>query len=143
MSNHPINQQPGSINSIFTLMPDEYIRFEYNYKPGCCCFSSKTTTVTNMRLITRIIKPPTICSKQTSTGEEKGKMIFLTDIHNIKQIQSAIPTSQNKWWMKCIDILTCSCSNQQIDWLETCRGIENLAMDTTESTVKKTLPEKF
>jgi hypothetical protein len=96
-----------------------------------------------MRLITRIIKPPTICSKQTSTGEEKGKMIFLTDIHNIKQIQSAIPTSQNKWWMKCIDILTCSCSNQQIDWLETCRGIENLAMDTTESTVKKTLPEKF
>jgi hypothetical protein len=149
MSNHPIIQQPESIDSIFTLMPDEYIRFEYHYKPGCCCFSSKITKVTNMRLITRVIKTPTICSRKTSTGKEKGKTIFLTDIKNIKQIQSAIPSSQNKWWMKCIDILTCTCLNQQIDWLESCHGVENLAMDTNESTVKNNdgqetiLVEKF
>jgi hypothetical protein len=149
MSNHPITQQPESANSIFALMPDEYIRFEYNYKPGCCCFSSRTTIITNMRLITRVIKPPTICSRKTSSGKEKDKMIFLTDINNIKQIQSAIPSSQNTWWMRCIDILTCTCSNQQIDWLESCRGFENLAMNTNETTVKtndiqkQILVEKF
>ncbi len=137
MSNNPITQQPQSTNSIFTLLPDEYIRFEYTYKPGCCCFSSKTTRITNMRLITRITKPPTICSKQTSTGDEKVKTIFLTDMNNIKQIKSAIPSSQNKWWMKCLDILICQCENEQIDWLELFR-----TMDTNEST--KTIPiEKF
>jgi hypothetical protein len=145
MSNPPITQQPKSIEPIFELMPDEYIRFEYNYKPGCCCFSSKITTVTNMRLITRVIKTPTIFSSNTSTGKEKQKTIYLTDINNIQQLQSAIPSSQNNWWMKCIDVLTCTCSNQQIDWLESCRGIENLAMEKTESTIiqKSSLVEKF
>jgi len=143
MSNHPITQQPESTDSIFTLRPDEYIRFEYNYKPGCCCFSSKTTTVTNRRLITRVTKTPTLCSRKTSTGKEKGKAIFLTDINNIKQIQSAIPSSQNKWWMKCLDILTCTCSNQQIDWLESCRGVENLAMDSTEFNEKNNDVQKI
>jgi hypothetical protein len=83
-----------------------------------------------------VVKTPPICSRKTSTGEEKGTTIYLTDIHNIKQIQSAIPSSQNKWWMKCIDILTCSSSNEEIDWLESCRGVENFAMDTTESMGK-------
>lgn len=137
MSNHPVTEQPASINSIFTLMPDEYIRFQYDYSPGCFCFSNKITTVTNMRLITRTIKTPTICSRQTSTGKEKSKMIFLTDITNVKQIQSAIPSTQNKWWMKCLDILTCKCANQQINWLELCRVTENLTMKTNESAMQK------
>ncbi len=149
MSNHPITQQPEPTNAKFKLKPDEYIRFEYTYKPGCCCFSSKITTITNMRLITRVIKTPTICSRKTSTGKEKVNVIYLTDINNVKQIQSAIPSSQNKWWMKCIDILTCTCSNGQIDWLESCRGVENLAMETNETTMKSNdvqktiLTEKF
>jgi hypothetical protein len=142
MSDYPITQQPQSTNSIFTLLPDEYIRFEYNYKPGCCCFSSKTTTVTNMRLITRVIKTPTIFSRQTSTGKEKNKEIFLTNINNIKQIKSAIPSSQNKWWMKCLDILTCQCDNEQINWLELCRGMENLSMNTNDKQ-KTVLIQKF
>ncbi len=137
MSSSPITQQPQSRSSMSTLMPDEYVRFEYTYKPGCCCFSTKTTTVTNMRLITRVTKPPSICSRQTCVGEEKVKTIFLTDINNIKQLKSAIPSSQNKWWMKCLDIITCQCENEQIDWLESCR-----AMDTNES-IKTISIEKF
>jgi len=123
-------------------MPDEYIQFEYNYKPGCCCFSSKTTIVTNMRLITRVSKPPGICSKQTSIGKETEKMIFLTDVNSIKQLESAIPSSQNTWWMKCFRILTCTCSEPEIDWLESCRGLDHLA-ETTERTQKSILTERF
>ncbi|CAF0724715.1 unnamed protein product [Rotaria sordida] len=129
-------QQPKSTNSIFTLLPNEYILFEYTYKLGFCCFSSRTTTVTNMRLIIRIIKTPTLFSRKTSTGKEKSKIINLTDITNIKQIQSAILSNQNKWWIKCIDILTCTCSNQDIEWLDLCHDIQNLAMETTESTME-------
>jgi hypothetical protein len=137
MSVHPITEQPESTSSVFTLMSDEYIRFEYNYKPGCCCFSAKRTIITNMRLITRVIETPSICSRKTATGTEKNSMIFLTDINNIKQIQSAIPSSKNKWWIKCMEIFTCTCSNQQIDWLESCRGVENLAMDLTDYAAKR------
>ncbi|UJR37912.1 hypothetical protein I4U23_030600 [Adineta vaga] len=146
---HPTTQQPRSINSTIDLLPDEYIRFEYNYKPGCCCFTSKITTITNKRLITQTIKTPTICSKKTSSGPETIKIIDLTDIHDMKQLRSAIPSSRNTWWMKCIDILSCRYSNQQINWLESCRGVDNLAMDThtsirtTEDTKPSILTEKF
>lgn len=141
MSNPPVTEQPTSTNSIFALMPDEHIRFEYSYKPGCCCFSSKTTIVTNMRLITRVTETPGICSKKTSTGKEKEKMIFLTDINNINQLRSAIPSSRNTWWMKCLNLFTCACANQPIDWLESCREIDNLAMDTKSETAVK--PEQI
>ncbi|CAF0721565.1 unnamed protein product [Adineta steineri] len=145
MPTKPITQQPESRNSTFTLMPDEYVRFEYNYKPGCCCFSSKTTTITNMRLMTRTIETPTIGSRKTASGKERTNTKYIPDINNVKQLQSAIPISQNTWWMKLLDILTCRCSNQQIDWLESCLGMEN----SNESTVKPidlkepTLVERF
>lgn len=149
MSDYSITQQPTSTNSLFTLLPDEYIRLEYQYKPGCCCFSTKITTITNLRLITRTIKTPRIFSKKTSTGKEKNQVIFLTNINNVKQIESAIPLSQNKWWMKCLNIFTCTCLNQQIDWLELCRGNDNLTFEINESTIQtndnqdSSLVEKF
>ncbi|CAF1083956.1 unnamed protein product [Rotaria sp. Silwood1] len=129
-------KQPKSTDSIYRLLPNEYIRFEYTYKLGCCCFSSKITTITNMRLITRIIETPTIFSRKTSTGKEKIKVIYLTNISSIKQIQSAISPSRSKWLIKCIKILTCTCSNEDTEWLDLCYGIQNLAMETTESMVE-------
>ncbi|CAF2431581.1 unnamed protein product [Rotaria sp. Silwood2] len=149
MSNYPLMQQPESRDSIFTLMPNEYIRFEYTYKLGCCCFSSRITTVTNMRLITHIIKTPTIFSRKTSTGKEKIKVIYLANMSNNKQIQSATSSSRNKWWIKCSDVLSCTCSNQDIEWLDLSYDMQNLAMETTNSTVetnnirKASLVERF
>jgi hypothetical protein len=142
MSNHPVTQQPVSTDSKLRLLPDEYIRVEYNYKPGCCCFSSKIVTVTNMRLITRVIKTP-ICSRKTSTGEEKVSVMYLANINDIKQIQSIMPSNQKKWWMKYMDILTYTCSNEQDNCLESGGGgVENLAMDTTESEVESNKVQK-
>ncbi|CAF5229724.1 unnamed protein product, partial [Rotaria magnacalcarata] len=57
--------------------------------------------------------------------------------------------SQNKWWMKCIDILTCSCSSSEVEWLDLCHGVDNVAFDTTEFTMetnnmqKQSLVERF
>ncbi|CAM4787339.1 unnamed protein product [Rotaria magnacalcarata] len=149
MSDAPKTKQPEPVILNFRLMPDEYIRFEYNYKPGCCCFTSKTTTVTNLRLLTDVIKTPTIFSKQTSTGKQTQKIMYLANINDIKQLASPIPSSQNKWWMKCIDILTCSCSSSEVEWLDLCHGVDNVAFDTTEFTMetnnmqKQSLVERF
>lgn len=149
MSDTPITKQPESTISRFRLMPNEYIRFEYTYKPGCCCFGSKTTTVTNMRLLTNVIKAPTIFSKKTSSGKEEQRIMYLDNLTDVKQLKSAIPSSHNRWWTKFTDILTCNCSDQNVEWLELCRGIDNLALNTTESTAdidhdcKTTSVEKF
>ena len=126
-----VTQQLQSIDSIFTLMPDEYIRFEYSYKLGFCYFTTKTTTVTNMRLITHVIKAPGIFSYKTSPGKEKAKMVFLTDVNNLEQIKSAIPSRETKRWMKCLDILTCNCSSKRTDWLKFCHATDNLAMNNS------------
>ena len=149
MSGSSVTQQPQSTNSIFTLLPNEYIRFQYSYKPGCFYFSTNITTITNMRLITHMIKRRDLLSTKTSVGKEKGKMIFLGDIDSLKQIQSVIPTNKTKWWIKCLDILTCNCSNERIDWLELCRGTDHLPTINNESKEKpktgqkKMLIEKF
>ena len=135
MSIPPTVQQPKPTNPTLGLLPDEYIRFDHVHKPGCCCFTSKITTVTNQRLITRTIKPPPIFSKRTSCKSGPVKIRSLTDIHNVKELRSAIPSSENTWWMKCIDILTCGCWSPQINWLESC-GVDNLAMETPTSTRK-------
>ena len=134
MSNYPIIRQPKLTDSVFTLMPDEYIRFEYTYKPGCCCFSSKRTIITNRRLVTCAVKTPAIFSNKTSTVKGKYKMIYFADISDLKQLQMAISSMQYTWWMKCIDTLTCTCSNQEMDWLESCCDIKNLSMDTGENS---------
>ena len=146
MAARPIIQQPRLTDSIFQLMPDEYIRFEYIDNPGCCCFSSTTTIVTNMRLISRVIKPAKICSKQTSSGEEYVSMMFLTDIHDIKQIHSAIPASRLPCWRQCLEIITCSCANPKIDWLNSCREVKNLPGDPSiidRNNLEPSLIEKF
>lgn len=125
------------MNTTLTLMPNEYVRFEYTYKPGFGCFSSKTTTVTNMRLITHIVKTPGIFSSKTSTGEQKKKIMYLSNISNIKQLRSAIPSSQNQrtWWIKCINMLTCTCPSENIAWLELCHDMKDKQMDSAESTM--------
>jgi hypothetical protein len=144
MSIQPIILQPASKLSTFDLLPDEYVRYEYSYKPGCLCFSTKITTITNKRLITQVIKTPGICSRKTSTGSEKTKVIDLKDIHNIEQLRSAIPSSRNPWWMKCIDIFTCRCSNEQIDWLESCYEMDMKASSKGQENVQASgTTEKF
>lgn len=137
MSKSPVTEQPQFNDSIFTLMPDEYIRFEYKYKPGCCHFSTITTTVTNMRLIRRVIKAPGIFSYRTSPSEEKTRMVFLTDDNKLKQIKSAISSSETKWWMKLLNIFTCNYSNEPLDWLQLWYATDNLAINNiNESSVK-------
>lgn len=102
-----------------------------------------------MRLIIRMIKRPGLFSAKTSTGEEKSTMIFLGDIDSIRQIQSIIPPRRTKWWMTWLDILTCTCSNERIDWLELCRGTDYPSTTNSEpkwkikNGRKKMLIEKF
>ena len=91
-----MTRQPPPKDSILSLMPDEFVRFEYICKPSCCCFSSKTTIVTNRRWITHVIKPPSLFSTRTVTGPEKNSVSFLSDIHHVMQIQSAIPASKRR-----------------------------------------------
>lgn len=138
-----MTQQAKPKSSILTLMPDEFIRFEYTYKPGCFCFSSKITTVTNMRLITQRIKPPGLFSSRTATGQEKNTIVFLTNIHRIEQIRSAIPSSRTQWWTKCWRMATCSIPDEDIDWLALCRADEACRIDGTRSTMIKSVVPEF
>ena len=139
----PIVDQPQSTRSLFALMPDEFVRYEYTYKPGCCCFTSKTTTVTNMRLITRTVKTPSFWSNQTTTGQERESMVFVTDIHNAKQIRPAIPTSEMRWWLRIIELLTCSFAHEKIDWLESCRDAHDSSMQQHVGSQPFVPKEKF
>lgn len=119
MSTQPITQQPT-----FELLPDEYVRYEYRYKPGYFCFTTNYTTVTNKRLITHVVETPGLCSsKQTSS--ERIEVLELKDVHDVKQLQSAIPSSRNKWWMQCLEFCACRFENQRIDWVQSFQAEPN------------------
>jgi hypothetical protein len=150
MMDHPITQEPKSDDHSLNMLPNEFIRFEYMHKPGYCCFSSKTTIVTNMRLITRVVRSPILCSKQTSSGKQYETAIFLNDIHHVEQLHSAIPSSNVRWWMKCFDMILCSCAEHKINWLDSCHEMNNqsanrIVLTSLENNTQQTLvlKEKF
>lgn len=131
------------------LLPDEYVRFEYKHRSAFFSSSSKTTIVTNMRIITRIVEVPRFFSMKTGVGRTQESTVFFKDLENIDQLRPGTLSNQKRCWTNLCERYFCLCDDDPIDWSEICRNTSSQKPIYAEpvrkknSAIPKILIEKF